>query len=47
MNPTSDQNPEIGKRFSTMTSREKISFIGKAFVFFLSGGFVYPTIWTD
>lgn len=47
MSDTPGQNPEIGKRFNTMTSREKISFIGKAFVFFLSGGFVYPTIWVD
>lgn len=35
------------KPFSAMTSGEKLSFIGKALVFFVSGGFIYPTIWTD
>ena len=36
-----------GKRFWDMTGREKLVFIGKAFVFFISGGFAYPTIWVD
>jgi hypothetical protein len=35
------------KLYSQMTGREKLSFIGKAFVFFASGGFIYPTIWID
>ena len=40
--------PDVpGKRFVDMTGGEKVTFIGKAFVFFLSGGFVYPTIWID
>lgn len=47
MSHTPSQNPETGKRFNTMAPREKLAFIGKAFVFFLSGGFVYPTMWTD
>ena len=35
------------KFFRDMTRKEKISFIGKAAVFFMTGGFVYPTMWTD
>lgn len=36
-----------GKPFSEMTFPEKLTFIGKACVFFASGGFVYPTLWVD
>jgi hypothetical protein len=35
------------KLYSQMTGREKLSFIGKACVFFASGGFIFPTIWID
>ena len=35
------------KRFSAMTGSEKFRFVCKAFVFFVSGGFVYPTLWVD
>jgi len=35
------------KHFSAMTSNEKLSFIGKALVFFVSGGFIFPTMWVD
>lgn len=35
------------RRFVDMTSRERLVFIGKAFVFLVSGGFIYPTIWVD
>jgi hypothetical protein len=37
----------VSKRFSEMMFREKVSFIGKACVFFASGGFAYPTLWID
>jgi hypothetical protein len=37
----------IGKPFRDMTPGQKIVFIGKAFVFFLFGGFVFPTLWID
>jgi hypothetical protein len=33
--------------FVEMNGREKLAFIGKALVFFASGGFVYPTLWID
>ena len=35
------------KLYSQMSGREKLTFIGKAFVFFVSGGFIFPTIWID
>ena len=35
------------RRFSDMNSSEKLVFVGKAIVFFLSGGFIYPTMWVD
>ena len=35
------------KLYRDMTSREKVSFVGKAFIFFMSGGFIYPTLWID
>lgn len=39
--------PQPEKRFAEMTFDEKLRFIGKAFVFFASGGFVFPTMWVD
>ena len=35
------------RRFVQMTSRERLVFIGKAFVFIISGGFIFPTIWVE
>jgi hypothetical protein len=35
------------KPFSAMTPGEKLRFIGKAMVFFVSGGFIFPTMWID
>jgi hypothetical protein len=35
------------KAFTEMMPREKLKFLGKALVFFASGGFVFPTIWID
>ena len=35
------------RRFADMTSRERLVFIGKAFLFLISGGFIFPTIWVD
>jgi hypothetical protein len=35
------------KIFIDMTPREKVRFVGKALVFFVSGGFVFPTMWID
>jgi len=37
--------PELAYR--DMSRSQKIAFIGKAFIFFVSGGFIYPTIWID
>ena len=38
---------QTDRRFTDMSFSEKLVFIGKAAVFFVSGGFVYPTIWID
>ena len=35
------------RRFSAMTPGEKFRFICKAFVFGISGGFIFPTLWVD
>ena len=35
------------KSFAVMTSGEKARFIGKALVFFVSGGFIFPTMWIE
>jgi hypothetical protein len=36
-----------GKRFGELTFPQKFRFICKSFVFFVSGGFVFPTMWVD
>jgi hypothetical protein len=35
------------KLYSAMTGPEKLLFIAKACIFFISGGFVFPTLWID
>jgi hypothetical protein len=35
------------KLFKDMSRRERVKFLGKALVFFVSGGFIFPTIWID
>jgi hypothetical protein len=35
------------RSFSELTGGKKFRFVCKAFVFFVSGGFVYPTLWVD
>jgi hypothetical protein len=47
MNETQNAHALNDRRFVDMTSRERLVFIGKAFVFLVSGGFIYPTIWVD
>lgn len=39
--------PLNDKPFSAMTSNEKTTFVLKALVFLVSGGFIFPTIWID
>jgi hypothetical protein len=41
------RNKQPEKTFSDMTSGERVRFLGKALVFFASGGFIFPTIWVD
>jgi hypothetical protein len=38
---------EPTKAFRDMPRGKKFCFIGKALIFFLSGGFIYPTLWID
>jgi hypothetical protein len=33
--------------FAAMDSAQKLAFVGKACVFFLSGGFIHPNLWRD
>ena len=42
-----DPKPLNDKPFSAMNSGEKITFIWKAAIFIISGGFIFPTIWID
>ena len=37
----------VERRFRDLSPGEKLRFVGKACVFFLSGGFVFPTLWID
>jgi hypothetical protein len=37
----------IGKSFFDMNFSEKIKFLGKAVVFFCTGGFVYPKVFIE
>ena len=39
--------PKPEKLFRDMTGGEKAAFIGKALIFLVSGGFIYPTLWID
>ena len=47
MSEPQQQTPQTDKPFSAMTRNEKLVFIGKALVFLVSGGFIYPTLWID
>ena len=46
-NAGKDINALADRRFADMTPGEKLRFIGKAVVFVISGGFIYPTLWVD
>ena len=35
------------RRFKDMSFNEKLVFLGKAMVFLVSGGFIFPTLWID
>lgn len=36
-----------GKKFASMNLLEKCTFVGKAFVFIVSMGFLYPNIFSE
>lgn len=39
--------PESARKWRDMTLWEKVKFVGKAFVFFVTGGFAYPNLFSD
>ena len=41
------QNTLNDRPFSEMNPREKVVFLVKMVVFFVSGGFIFPTLWVD
>ena len=45
--PSSTPTPLQDRRFKQMAPGEKLIFVGKALVFLVSGGFIYPTLWVD
>jgi hypothetical protein len=47
MTDSAKTTDKVEKRFADMDFSEKLRFIGKALVFFVSGGFVFPTLWVD
>jgi hypothetical protein len=47
MNETKPADALNDRRFVDMTFNERLAFLGKALVFFISGGFIFPTIWVD
>ena len=44
---TSSKPAEAGSNFRNMSTREKLSFVGKSLLFVLTMGFVFPTLWVD
>ena len=42
-----EDRPLDDKPFKAMTPREKLRFACKALIFFVSGGFIFPTLWID
>lgn len=52
MNPNDKVSPKTinavpTKPFSQMSAGEKVVHIGKVFLFFISAGFAFPTIFSD
>ena len=39
--------PPTGKTFVDMSVSEKGTFIGKAFVMMITGGFAFPNVWIE
>ena len=36
-----------GQKFKDMSAGQKVVFIGKSFIFIITSGFAFPTIWSD
>jgi hypothetical protein len=39
--------PSTGTKFKDMSAGQKLVFIGKSFIFIITSGFAFPTIWSD
>lgn len=44
---TEDVNRISIRKFSELSTKEKLVFVCKALVFLLSGGFIYPRLWIE
>jgi hypothetical protein len=42
-----DEDKAKGKKFASMNFFEKCMFVGKAFVFIVTMGFLYPNIFSE
>jgi hypothetical protein len=47
MSAKKDAPNSVERLYRDMSPHEKLVFLGKAAVFFMSGGFIYPTLWID
>ena len=47
MSAKKDASNSVELIYRDMSSHQKLVFLGKAAVFFISGGFIFPTLWID
>jgi len=47
MSAKKDASKRIEVLYRDMSGHQKLVFLGKAAVFFISGGFIFPTVWID
>jgi hypothetical protein len=47
MSDIRDPNTSNIRPFKDLSLAGKLAFLGKAVIFFVSGGFIFPTLWVD
>ena len=47
MSETPDSNASNIRPFKDLSLAGKLVFVGKALIFLVSGGFIFPTLWVD
>ena len=47
MSDMRDSDTSNIRPFKALSLAGKLVFVGKALIFFVSGGFVFPTLWVD